>query len=229
MRSQFDRQLECLNQELITMGMLCESAIAKASQALLTGNLPLARELPDLLTQVNQKEREIEAICLRLLLQQQPVARDLRTVSAALKMVTDVERVGDQSADIGEIVALGHVKELPQGLPLREMAAAVIKMVSESIDAFVKQDRKIAWGVIEYDDVADGYFDEIKQALIQLLKGPDSSGEAAVDLLMIAKYLERIGDHAVNIAKWVLFSMTGELVSDEVPDCFLEEAGPSEK
>ncbi len=206
MRSRFDMQLEELNKEMITMGMLCETAIAKASKALLSCDTELARELPRLLTQVNQKEREIESLCLRLLLHQQPVARDLRTVSAALKMVTDLERIGDQSADLAEIVAMGHITEIPEALPLREMANSVIKMVTDSIDAFVKQDSQKAEFVIQYDDVIDGYFNECKTAVAGLLK---DNVEASVDLLMIAKYLERIGDHGVNIGKWVVFSITG--------------------
>ncbi|MCD8376379.1 MAG: phosphate signaling complex protein PhoU [Oscillospiraceae bacterium] len=215
MRSHFDKQLEALNKEVITMGMLCEAAIDKASQALLGCDAALAGELPELLEQVNQKERQIEGVCLRLLLQQQPVARDLRTVSAALKLVTDVERIADQSADIGEILALGNVRRLPEQVPLKDMTAAVTKMVTESIDAFVKQDRKIACAVIKYDDVVDGYFNTAKSALIEALKQPDADAEASVDLLMISKYFERIADHAVNIAKWVSFSITGELVSEE--------------
>ena len=217
MRSRFDMQLEELHKEMITMGMLCESAIAKASKALLSCNMALAGELPELLTQINQKERQIEAICLRLLLHQQPVARDLRTVSAALKMVTDVERIGDQSANIAEIVSTGHTGTMAEHLPLRETAFVVIKMVTDSIDAFVKQDSKIAQAVIEYDDIVDNYFNDTKQALISILKMPDANGEAAIDLLMIAKYYERIGDHAVNIAKWVLFSITGNLAAPLSP------------
>ena len=211
MRSRLDMQLEALNREMITMGMLCETAIAKASKSLISCDTDMANELPELLNQINQKERDIEAICLRLLLHQQPVARDLRTVSAALKMVTDVERIGEQSAAFAEIVAMRHITRIPESLPIREMAAAVIKMVTESMDAFVKQDRKTAASVIEYDDVVDALFNDCKSALIALIKQPDSNGEALVDLLMIAKYFERIGDHAVNIAKWVLFSITGTI------------------
>ncbi len=229
MRSRFDMQLEELNREMITMGMLCETAIAKASKALLACDVAIARELPELLTSINQKERDIEAICLRLLLHQQPVAKDLRTVSAALKMVTDVERIGDQSADFAEIVAMGHITSIPETLPISEISAAVTKMVTKSIDAFVKQDSKTAVAVIEYDDVVDDLFNDCKAALIDLLKTPDANGEAMVDLLMISKYFERIGDHAVNIAKWVLFSITGTIVQDEIPNCFVEEPHVSDK
>lgn len=214
MRSRFDEQLEQLNKELITMGMLCEDAIEKAAQALLSGDRALAGTLPELQSRVNHKEREIESICLRLLLHQQPVARDLRTVSAALKMVTDVERIGVQSTDIADIITKSTLQEVEsESLPIRDMATAVIKMVSDSLDAFVKKDMKIAQDVVKYDDVVDGYFNDMKRALIERLKEVDSDGESILDLLMIAKYFERIGDHAVNIAKWVQFSITGNIVS----------------
>lgn len=139
------------------------------------------------------------------------MAKDLRTISSAIKMVTDIQRVGTQSADIAEIVLLGNITEIPQALPVSEMAAAVIRMVTDSIDSFVKHDGKIAISVIEYDDVVDNLFCVCKSGLIDYLKSPDANGEAMTDLLMIAKYFERIGDHAVNIAKWVLFSVTGKI------------------
>ena len=227
MRSRFDMQLEQLKLEMTSMGMLCENAIAKASHALLNCDAKAAGELPELLNQVTQKERDIEAICLRLLLQQQPVARDLRTVSAALKMVTDAQRIGTQSGDIGEIVAMGCIRQIPEGLPIREMATAVIHMVTDSIDSFVKQDGKLSRNVIEYDDVVDDYFNSIKHSLVQRLKTQEGSSEAMVDLLMIAKYFERIGDHAVNIAKWVLFSLTGSLEFESA--CYETGSHTSEK
>ena len=227
MRSRFDMQLEQLKLEMTSMGMLCENAIAKASHVLLNCDVKAAGELPELLNQVTQKERDIEAICLRLLLQQQPVARDLRTVSAALKMVTDAQRIGTQSGDIAEIVAMGYIREIPEGLPIREMAAAVIHMVTDSIDSFVKQDGKLSRNVIEYDDVVDDYFNSIKHSLVQRLKTQEGSSEAMVDLLMIAKYFERIGDHAVNIAKWVLFSLTGSLEFESA--CYETGSHTSEK
>lgn len=227
MRSRFDMQLEQLKLEMTSMGMLCENAIAKASHALLNCDVKAAGELPELLNQVTQKERDIEAICLRLLLQQQPVARDLRTVSAALKMVTDAQRIGTQSGDIAEIVAMGYIREIPEGLPIREMATAVISMVTDSIDSFVKQDGKLSRNVIEYDNVVDDYFNSIKHSLVQRLKTQEGSSEAMVDLLMIAKYFERIGDHAVNIAKWVLFSLTGSLEFESA--CYETGSHTSEK
>lgn len=213
MRSQFDMQLSELNKNMITIGMLCETAIAKTSKALLSSDMHMAQELPELLNQIAEKEREIEGICMKLLLHQQPVARDLRTISSALKMVTDAQRIETQSADIAEIILLGNIKSIPQAIPIADMAAAVIKMVTDSIDSFVRRDGKIAISVVKYDDIVDNLFGDCKSILIDLLKQNATDGEAAVDLLMIAKYFERIGDHAVNIAKWVLFSITGTIES----------------
>lgn len=209
MRSRFDEQLETLHHELIAMGSLCEAAIARSAKALLEGNAALAEEVGGIEEQINHKEREIESLCLKLLLQQQPVARDLRTISAALKMITDMERIGDQSADIAEIVSMANISALGEMIYVHDMAVAVIQMVTESIDAFVKEDVVLAEAVVAYDDVVDGYFDKVKQTLIRRFSQTETDGEAAVDLLMIAKYFERIGDHAVNIAQWVLFSITG--------------------
>lgn len=210
MRYQFDLQLAELNKKMITIGMLCETAIAKTSKALLACDIATAKELPELLSQITESEREIESICLKLLLHQQPVARDLRTVSSALKMVTDAQRIGTQSTEIAEIVVLGSITELPEGLTIRQIAGAVIQMVTDSIDSFVKQDRNTAVSVIKYDDIVDELFNDCKVKLIELIKSPAVNSEAVVDLLMIAKYYERIGDHAVNIAKWVMFALTGK-------------------
>ena len=210
MRPEFDEQLDLLHKELITMGALCENAIAMSAKALTEGDARLAETVPALSAQIDQKEREIESLCLKLLLQQQPVAKDLRTISSALKMVTDMARVGDQSADIAEILVLENIHSTDDTRIICDMSAAVIKMVTESIDAFVKQDLQMAKDVIDYDDVVDTFFNQVKQMLIELFRKPDTDGEFAVDLLMIAKYFERIGDHAVNIAKWVLFSITGK-------------------
>ena len=209
MRARFDQQLETLNKELITMGALCENAIAMSAKALIEGNVKLAGEVPGMSSQIDEKEREIETMCLKLLLQQQPVARDLRAISSALKMITDMERIGDQAADIAEIVTLSNISAGDDTLFIRDMALAVIKMVTESIDAFVRKDVVIARAVIEYDDVVDDYFNKVKRTLIELFSKPGADGEYALDLLMIAKYFERIGDHAVNIAEWVVFSITG--------------------
>lgn len=209
MRSRFDDQLDLLNKELITMGALCENAIAMSASALAEGKPVLAEEVPGLSAQIDQKEREIENLCLKLLLQQQPVAGDLRIVSSALKMITDMERIGHQSADIAEIIILANIRATEDTQAVHDMSLAVIQMVTDSINAFVKKDRQMARDVIAYDDVIDSFFDKVKKMLIELFSKPETDGEYAIDLLMIAKYLERIGDHAVNIARWVLFSITG--------------------
>lgn len=209
MRSRFDEQLASLNRELIEMGALCEDVISMASEALLSGDTALAKKVAPLDAEIDQKERTIETMCLRLLLQQQPVARDLRQISAALKMITDMERIGDQAEDISEIIGFLNGRTGQGCAHIGEMAAATIKMVTESVDAYVKKDLALASSVIEYDDVVDDLFDEVKHALIELIAANPADGEFAIDLLMIAKYFERIGDHATNIAEWVEFSVTG--------------------
>ncbi|HIT33938.1 MAG TPA: phosphate signaling complex protein PhoU [Candidatus Faecousia intestinigallinarum] len=209
MRVQYDQQLQMLNRAMITMGSLCESAIAKSSQALLLGDLALADQATEISAEISQKEREIENMCLKLLLQQQPVARDLRVVSSALKMVTDMERIGHQSADIAEIIRVAKLSPQEETQDIHDMAQATIQMVTNAIDAFVHQDVAGAKAVMAYDDVVDGYFDKIKKNIIRHLQNPELEAEYAVDLLMIAKYFERIGDHAVNIAGWVCFSISG--------------------
>ncbi len=209
MRNRFDEQLTLLQKEMIEMGALCEEAIALASKALTEGDRELAKKVPPLASQIDQKERDIEARCLKLLLHQQPVAKDLRVISAALKMITDMERIGDQAEDIAEI--LPHLTGCPIGaeLEIRAMAKSTIKMVTESVDAYVKQDVEMAQAVIEDDDIVDEYFDKVKQNLIEWIQNNRGNGEYALDLLMISKYFERIGDHATNIAEWVIFSVTG--------------------
>lgn len=209
MRPKFDEQLDLLNKELITMGALCEEAIAMSAKALTEEEPALAKKVPERSVQIDHKEREIETMCLKLLLQQQPVAKDLRVVSSALKMVTDMARIGVQSAEIAEIITLENIRSTDDTEILHDMSVAVIKMVTDSIDAFVKKDRKMAEAVIDYDNVVDTFFNQVKKMLIDLLGRQQADGEYAIDLLMIAKYFERIGDHAVNIAKWVLFSITG--------------------
>ena len=209
MRSRFDEQLALLKKEMIEMGAMCEEAIALAARALTEGNMTLAEKVAPLSQNIDQMERDIESRCLKLLLQQQPVAKDLRVISAALKMITDIERIGDQAEDITEILPYLSGRKLPDNIPVREMAGGVIRMVTDSVDAYVKQDIDMAKSVIERDDIIDGYFASIKQNLIDLLKNDTDSGEFAIDLLMIGKYLERIGDHATNIAEWVIFSVTG--------------------
>lgn len=209
MRNRFDEQLALLKKELIEMGALCEEVIAKASEALTRGDVALAATVAPLDGQIDRKECDIESLCLRLLLQQQPVARDLRKISAALKMITDMERIGDQAEDIAEIVTFLKGRTGQNDDLLREMARSTIKMVTESVDAFVKHDIMLAEKVVAYDDVVDNYFEQVKDELIARIAENPDDGEYALDLLMIAKYFERIGDHAVNIAEWVMFSVTG--------------------
>ncbi len=211
MRPQFDEQLALLNSELIQMGAMCEEAISLAAKALTEGNQALAEKVSPLEVEIDQMERDIETLCLKLLLQQQPVARDLRQISAAMKLITDMERIGDQAEDIAEIVltmlAEGYVPE--DVGHIREMAAETIKMVTDSVDSYVRQDADRARQVIAYDDIIDGYFVRVKNVLIQTVVAQPAQGEHMLDLLMIDKYLERIGDHATNIAEWVIYSVEG--------------------
>lgn len=218
MRTRFDEQLDSLNRDIIEMGSLCEATIAAAAKSLVEGDMVLAKQVQEYSERIDEKEREIEATCIKLLLQQHPVASDLRIISSALKMVTDMERIGDQSADIAEIVTMANIKAEDDTLGIDDMAKAVIKMVTDSIDAFVKRDITIAESVIEYDDVVDGHFRRIKQILVERLSKPEYHGEFALDLLMISKYFERIGDHAVNVAGWVLYSVTGSREGKSSPD-----------
>ena len=209
MRNRFDEQLFELNREIIEMGSMCEDAIASASKALSTGDMELAAQVCENGSAIDQMERDIENRCMKLLLHQQPVARDLRLISAALKMITDMERIGDQAEDIAEIVTFlnGHTME---GMEMiEEMAHETIKMVTASVDAFVKKDIELAKAVIARDDVVDDYFSRVKCGIITLIAENHADGEFALDLLMIAKYFERIGDHATNIAGWVIYSVTG--------------------
>ncbi|MCI7476668.1 MAG: phosphate signaling complex protein PhoU [Selenomonadales bacterium] len=211
MRSYFDKQLELLNNEMLNMSDMCEDAISQAISALLNGDRMKAAGLKKSVDQINQQERYIENICVKLLMQQQPVARDLRTISAAMKMVTDMDRIAIQSGDIADIIAVGNIKPSAETESLKQMADAVRKMVTMSIEAFVNKDISSAKEVLAFDDVVDEYFDNIKKELIEKLKNNQANGELILDLLMIDKYLERIGDHAVNIGKWVIFSINGEI------------------
>lgn len=209
MRSKFDTQLANLNKELIEMGALCEQVIALAAKSLAEGDIKTAKKIFPLDDEIDQKERDIESMCLKMLLQQQPVARDLRQISAALKMITDMERIGDQASDIAEIIGFMGERTDQKRADIENMARAAIKMVTESVDAYVKQDVEIAKKVISHDDVVDDYFKKIKTELIEMISKNPDDGEYAIDLVMIAKYFERIGDHATNIAEWVEFSVTG--------------------
>ena len=210
MRDRFTQQMEKLHVELIEMGALCEQAISRAYQVLMEEDPQAAQELRKKDAAIDEKEREIESRCLKLLLQQQPVAKDLRQVSAALKMITDMERIGDQASDIAEIVQTTHLKAPGENIRLKDMAQITQRMVSKSVDAYVKQDLGIARQVIREDDLVDHLFEEVKNELVCALKDGTSSGEQSLDYLMIAKYYERIGDHATNIAEWVEFSITGQ-------------------
>lgn len=209
MRSRFDEQLILLNNKMIEMGAECENIIALSVKALLEGDIVGAKKVKEQGYIIDQMEREIESICLKLLLQQQPVAKDLRGISAALKMITDMERIGDQAEDIAEIITFLGGRTGEEWHDIRIMAEATIKMVTDSIDAYVMQDLNLARSVLDYDDVVDDAFDRVKQTLIKMISENAADGEYAVDMLMIAKYFERIGDHATNIAEWVEFSVTG--------------------
>ena len=210
MRSQFDKQLEQLNNELIEMGTLIEKAIAMAINALVNEDIEKAKQAIEFDAEINDQEKTIENLCMKLLLQQQPVAKDLRLISSALKMITDMERIGDHAADISEMTILlagrPYLKELTL---LQELAKETTVMVVQSIDAFVNRSVEMAERVIKHDDIVDSLFMQEKKRLIKSINENVESGEQAADLLMIAKYFERIGDHATNIAEWVIFAITG--------------------
>ena len=210
MRSRFDEQLSELNRELIEMGTMCEEAIASAAKAMSDGDMELAAKVRANGSAIDQMERDIESRCIKLLLHQQPVARDLRQISAALKMITDMERIGDQTEDIAEIVTFLAGRTMKCMEKIENMARETIKMVIDSVDAFVKKDLALAESVLEHDDVVDNYFVQIKNDIIRMIASDSVDGELALDFLMIAKYFERIGDHATNIAEWVIYSVTRE-------------------
>ncbi len=212
MRNRFDSQLELLNKELIEMGALCEELIELSKKAL-SEDKDYLKEAKTKEIEVDRMESDIENLCMKLLLKQQPVAKDLRSVSSALKMISDMERIGDQSLDIIEIVEYVKKCDPKSKACIEDMAKAAGKMVSDSVEAFVRKDAELAKAVIEADDVVDNFFDNLKKQLIHILSNEKSDGEMYIDLIMIAKYYERIGDHATNIAEWVLYSLTGARVS----------------
>ena len=218
MRRQFDEQLEELAREMISMGAMIESAIDKACDALMRHDVALAKSVMEADHLIDQKERTIESMCLRLLLMQQPIARDLRKVSSALKMITDMERIGDQAADICEIVTMMDGMEgLDNPRLMRDMAHETVDMVHKVIDAYVASDVHLAQAVMAADDVVDDLFMRVKAELIERARhATRSRGQQALDILMIAKYFERIGDHAVNIGEWVEFSVTGSYKGEEL-------------
>lgn len=211
MRNKFDDELENLNLELIKMGGLIETSIELSAKVLIDRDLELIKKVNDLEIEIDDMEKIIERHCLKLLLRQQPVASDLRVISTALKMITDMERIGDNACDIAEIseflIDQVYIKDL---VHIPQMADAAISMVKRSIDAFVNKDKKLAMEVCSDDDIVDELFVVIKNELIEKIREKAENGEQAIDLIMIAKYLERIGDHAENIAEWVIFSITGE-------------------
>lgn len=209
MRNKFDSQLEKLNLELITMGALCEDTISASVKGFLDDDDALCQKAVETEDEINRKERDIESICMKLLLEQQPVARDLRVISSALKMISDMERIGDQAYDIAEIAKFIKNSNVKSKIHIKDMAAAATKMVTDSVESFVKKDVELARAVMAYDDKVDNLFDCVKDELVQLITEDKANGEFCIDLLMIAKYLERIGDHAVNIAEWVEYSITG--------------------
>ena len=209
MRMHFDQQLEELNLELIKMGALCERAIRRAADQLLNEKENEPQAVERIEDEINHKERDIENLCMKLLLQQQPVARDLRMISSALKMISDMERIGDQAQDIADISRFVKVQEIAHKMNIGKMAEATIKMVTESIDSFVKKDLDSAAAVVKYDNVVDDLFLKVKTELPKLLQQDPQNAEYYIDLIMVAKYFERIGDHAENIAQWVEYSITG--------------------
>ena len=210
MRDNFNRQLDELNREMTDMGALCESAIEDAVKALLRRDKNAAKSVAAIEEEINRAERDIESLCLKLLLQQQPVAADLRAVSSALKMITDMERIGDQAADIAEIVRHADLDDSFDNEHIKKMADGVSKMVTESVDAFVERDLDAARDVMRRDDDIDRWFKESCAELAEYIGANPQKAASALDLMMTAKYLERIGDHAVNVAEWVEFSVTGE-------------------
>ena len=215
MRNKFEEQLERLHVELIQMGALCEDGISAAAEALLKNNPGLAQTAIDAEREIDQKEREVENLCIKLLLQQQPVAKDLRVISSALKMISDMERIGDQAADIAELAKYVADSKLPSKTHLQTMAKETVQMVNESISAFVENDLEKSRKVIEQDDRVDEIFDKIRMELPNLMARSEVEAREGLDILMAGKYLERIGDHAVNIAEWVEYSITGVHKSHE--------------
>lgn len=208
MRSKFDEQLAELNREMIDMGIMIEKSIARAVEALSKKDEELAEKIMEEDTLVDRAQKRIENICFDLLIQQQPVAKDLRTITAAMKMVTDMERIGDHAADISEMtIFMGKDNSVERFEHINKMATETVLMLNHSIEAYVERDKEKAKEVIDHDDIVDALFAEAKEDIIQLILDKPNAGEEATDLLMVAKYFERIGDHATNIAEWVIYSL----------------------
>ncbi len=213
MRDIYQGQLKSLHEQMVHMATLCEEAISKATEALTEGNVALAQEVIGGDVIINQKEREIESLCMKLILHQQPVAGDLRRISAILKLLTDIERIGDQAADIAEIVKDFKLKLPEKYSHICKMGVAAIKMVTDSVDAYINEDLALAKSVIDYDDVVDRLFMEIRKEILEDIATAEGvDGEMLLDLFMITKYYEKIGDHATNVAEWVCYSITGDKV-----------------
>ena len=210
MRDYFNEQLDRLRTQMISMGCLCEKAISDATKALTEGDVELAQQIVDGDARINQQERDIESLCLKLLLHQNPVASDMRRISALLKMITDLERIGDQAADIAEIVKAMNHKLPDEFLHICKMGVAAMKMVTDSINSYIDQDLILARHVIAADDEVDGLFLSIRGEILEAVRNNHAMGEDILDLFMITKYYERIGDHATNIAEWAEYAMTGE-------------------
>lgn len=210
MRNRFDEQLIQLNNELIRMGALCEEAIAYAVKYLIEHDNDMKENAIDTEKQIDRKERDIESHCMKLLIHQQPVASDFRIITSALKMISDMERIGDQAEDIAEIAEYVHLSDLNTRVHITNMAESVVHMVNNSIDSYVKKDINIAYSVIAMDDTVDRIFLQVKNEVIEAVRHGNDDAESLADLLMIAKYFERIGDHAENIAEWVIYSITGQ-------------------
>ena len=208
MRSKFDEQLKILNQEMMFIGSMIEDSIQKAIDALMSQDKELARKIMESDSDVDHEQKKIEGICFNLLMQQQPVARDLRGISAAMKMVTDMERIGDHASDISEItIMLADKPYVLEQDDIKKMASETVLMLIRSIEAYVEKDMEKAKKVIKHDDVVDDLFDKVKSEIIEMIRKEPEDGEQATDMLMIAKYFERIGDHATNIAEWVIFAL----------------------
>ncbi|MGN0312251.1 MAG: phosphate signaling complex protein PhoU [Lachnospiraceae bacterium] len=217
MRSKFDEQLAELNKEMVRMGNMIEQSIAKAVNAFYKQDVEQAKKIMEADYEVDQAQKRIENICFNLLIQQQPVARDLRTITAAMKMVTDIERIGDHAADIAEMTILMSGEQPLQNLDhINKMASEAVLMLNWSIEAYVEKDVKKAWDVIERDNVVDNLFDQNKKDIIQMILNNPRAGEQVIDLLMVAKYFERIGDHATNIAEWVIYALEPKVEMEQV-------------
>ena len=215
-RAHFDDELSFLNTELIKMGALCERAVSVALDVFFTHNRELAKAAQRLEKEIDAKERDIEDLCMKLILRQQPVAGDLRLISSAIKMISDMERIGDQAQDIADIAVNINDTELENRIHIKAMSETALKMVTKSVDSFVQKDMSLAESVIAMDYEVDSGFDKIKNELIAAIDSNGLKSEEYIDILMIAKYIERIGDHAVNIAEWVEYSLTGEHRKEDI-------------